>query len=382
MHLGFGVLAVGDFATLAAWVVAVPVGLLLGWVVPWQHSSHGPQLTSHMLGDPGEQDPGVSAMYQYDWITCGWTPGVFGCQQDGAMEEIHTEGIRDPLWAVSLVWTGSRPMGRPSGLVCFGCSCGNRQRGSMLPPDPVSILTWTEVVPLLLVLAGSFMTMYTLLHCWELMLSMIISFGCMSPTVLQSIAAMNRSLCGGLFSVLALAACDSLPFSWLLKWDWWWDACRLVVLELWHFACISDPFSHNLYMLSLGQGSCVYCKGVDRCSWDTVCMTSVALDSVPGGCGIHSVPHDPHTSQLLLIQQHSMFCRSLVDAIPSCHGWPSEVACIARCWHLGSLESACIELTQSASLPLPICTLQAIWHIQSTISLMDSSDLFVMSSSS
>ena len=83
----------------------------------------------------------------------------------------------------------------------------------MLPPDPVSILTWTEAVPLLLVLAGSFMTMYTSLHCWELMLSMIISFGCMSPTVLQSVAAMNRSLCGGLFSVLALAACDSLPFS-------------------------------------------------------------------------------------------------------------------------------------------------------------------------
>ena len=83
----------------------------------------------------------------------------------------------------------------------------------MLPPDPVSILTQTEVVPLLLALAGSFMTVYTSLHHWELMLSMIISFGCTSLIVLQSIAAMNRSLCGGLFSVLALAACDSLPFS-------------------------------------------------------------------------------------------------------------------------------------------------------------------------
>ena len=83
----------------------------------------------------------------------------------------------------------------------------------MLPPDLVSILTWTEAVPLLLALAGSLMTVYASLHCWELMLSMIISFGCMSPTFPQSIAAMNRSLCGGLFSVLALAACDSLPFS-------------------------------------------------------------------------------------------------------------------------------------------------------------------------
>ena len=80
----------------------------------------------------------------------------------------------------------------------------------MLPPDLMSILIWTEAVPLLLALAGSFMTVYTSLHHWELMLLMIISFGCMSPTVLQSIAAMNRSLCRAPFSVLALAACDSL----------------------------------------------------------------------------------------------------------------------------------------------------------------------------
>ena len=89
----------------------------------------------------------------------------------------------------------------------------------MLPPDLVSTLTWTEVVPLLLVLAGSFMMVYTSLHCWELMLSMIISFGCTSPTVLQSMAATNRSLCVGLFSVLALAACESLPFLQLLNWS-------------------------------------------------------------------------------------------------------------------------------------------------------------------
>ena len=127
-------------------------------------------------------------------------------------------------------------MGRPSGLVCFGCSCWNRWRGSMLPPDPVSILTQTEAVLLLLALAGSLMTVYTSLHCWELMLSMIISFGCMSPTIPQSIAAMNRSLHGSLFSVSALAACGSLPFSWFLKWVWWQDACGLVVLQLWHFA--------------------------------------------------------------------------------------------------------------------------------------------------
>ena len=143
-------------------------------------------------------------------------------------------------------------MGRLSGLVCFRCSCWNRWRGSMLPPDPVSVLTWAEVVPLLLVLAGSFMTMDASLYCWELMLSMIISFGCTSPTVLQSIAATNRSLCGGTFSVLALAACGSLPFSWFLKWGWWQDTCGLVVLQLWHFACQWPYFPQPLHAESQG----------------------------------------------------------------------------------------------------------------------------------
>ena len=159
-------------------------------------------------------------------------------------------------------------MGRPSGLVCFGCSCWNRWRGSMLPPDPVSILTWTDAVPLLLVLASSFMTMYTSLHHWELMLSMIISFGCTSPTVPQSIAAMNRSLCGGLFSVLALAACVSLPFLWLLKQG-------LMMGCLWTSGA-SCPFPHKLCMLSLEQDSCFYQEGVDRCSWGMVCRMSAA----------------------------------------------------------------------------------------------------------
>ena len=83
---------------------------------------------------------------------------------------------------------------------------------------------------------------------------------------------------------------------------------------------------------------------LDGCSWGVVCMTSVALDHVSGRCCVWSVPHDPHSLQLLLIQQHSMFCRSLVDAIPSCHCWLSEVACTAQCWHLGLPKSACIEL--------------------------------------
>ena len=127
----------------------------------------------------------------------------------------------------------------------------------MLPPDLVSILTQTEAVPLLLVLAGSFMTVYASLHHWALMLLMIISFGCMSPTVLQSIAAMNRSLYEGLFSVLALAACNSLPFLQLLNWGWWWGTCRLVVLELWHFAYQWPFFPQPLHAKSQAGQLCL-----------------------------------------------------------------------------------------------------------------------------
>ena len=97
-------------------------------------------------------------------------------------------------------------------------------------------------------------------------------------------------------------------------------------------------------MPSFRQGSCVYWEVVDGCSWGMMCRMSAALDHVSGGCGIHHVPHDLQTLQPLLIQQHSMFCRSLVDVIPSCHGWPSEVVCTARCWHLGSPKAACVEL--------------------------------------
>ena len=97
-------------------------------------------------------------------------------------------------------------------------------------------------------------------------------------------------------------------------------------------------------MPSHGQGSCFYWEGVDGCSWGTVCRMSVAWDHVSGRHGVQHVPHVPHTLQLLLTPQHSMFCRSLAGVIPSCHGWPSEVVCVARCQHLGLPKSACIEL--------------------------------------
>ena len=73
MHLGFGVLAVGGFATLAACVGVVPVRLLSGQVVMTVQFTW---TTANLLHAwrPKRAEPGVSAMYQYEWIMCCWAP--------------------------------------------------------------------------------------------------------------------------------------------------------------------------------------------------------------------------------------------------------------------------------------------------------------------
>ena len=175
------------------------------------------------------------------------------------------------------------------------------------------------------------------------MLSMIISCGCTSPTIPQSIAATNRSLCWGSFLCFGFWQLVVLSLFHILKWGCWRDAHGLVVLQLWHFAH-QWPFFHNLCMPSHGQGSCFYwgvLTGVVG-AWWVGCHP--AWDHVSGGQGVQHVPHVLHTLQLLLTPQHSMFCRSLASVISFCHSWPSEVICAARCWHLRSPESACIEL--------------------------------------
>ena len=95
MHLGFGVLAVGGFATLAAWVDAVPVRLLLGWVVLTAQFTWTTANLSHARR-PKKAGPGVSAMYQNESIIHGWAPGVFGCQRMVPWR-IPYRGIGDPL---------------------------------------------------------------------------------------------------------------------------------------------------------------------------------------------------------------------------------------------------------------------------------------------
>ena len=95
MHLGFGVLAIGGFAALAAWVGTVLVRLLSGWVAMTAQFTWTTANFSH-AGRPKRAGPGVSAMYQYEWIMCGWASGVLGCQRMGTQRILY-RGIRDPL---------------------------------------------------------------------------------------------------------------------------------------------------------------------------------------------------------------------------------------------------------------------------------------------
>ena len=95
MHLDSDVLAAGGFAALAAWVGVVPVRLLSGWVVLTVQFTWTTANFSH-AGRPMTAVPGMSAMYQYEWIMHGWAPGVFGCQRMGP-QRIPYRGIRDPL---------------------------------------------------------------------------------------------------------------------------------------------------------------------------------------------------------------------------------------------------------------------------------------------
>ena len=95
MHLNFDVLAAGGFAALAAWVGVVPVRLLSGWVVLTAQFTWTTANFSH-AGRPKRAGPGVSVMYQYEWIMCGWAQEVLGCQRMGPWRIPYRE-IGDPL---------------------------------------------------------------------------------------------------------------------------------------------------------------------------------------------------------------------------------------------------------------------------------------------
>ena len=83
----------------------------------------------------------------------------------------------------------------------------------MLPPALVLTLTWSEAVPLLLMLAGSFTVVHASLHHGVQMSSVTISLGWVSPAVPQSTVLSNSSSHGGVSSVLTCTMSALFPFS-------------------------------------------------------------------------------------------------------------------------------------------------------------------------
>ena len=218
---------------LPEWVLCLSDFYLVEW--SQQHSSLGPLLTSCLLGDQREQDQVCL------WCTSMSESCVVGLQEclvarGWGHRGFHTgeseTHCRQLAW---FVW-GPGQWACHLGWFVLECSCWNRQRASMLPPDLVSILTWTEAVPLF----ASAWRQFDDCVCFIALLG--------TDVVNDHLLWVHVSYCStvhcsnkqvfvwGLFSVLALAACGSLPFSRFLKQVWWQDACGLVVLQLWHFA--------------------------------------------------------------------------------------------------------------------------------------------------
>ena len=149
------------------------------------------------------------------------------------------------------------------------------------------------------------------------MLSMIISFGCMSPTISQSIAAMNRSLCGGFFLCFGFGSLWLSPLFMIFEMGWM-TGC------LWTSGVAALAFCSPVTLLS----TTFVCQVTGRAVVSTrrVLMGAVgawcvgkSADHVSGGHGVQHVPHVQHTLQPLQTPQRSMFCRSLAGMILSCH---------------------------------------------------------------
>ena len=217
-----------------------------------QHSSLGPQLTCHMLGDPREQDQvclqhismsgSCVVGLQECLVARGWGYRGFHTGES----ETHCRQLAwfvwgPGQWAGHLGWFVSDvAVGADGGVVCYlqiQCQSWHRLRQCLYCWHLQAVL-W---LCMLHCTAGNWC-------CW---------WWCTSPTVLQSIAAMNRSLCGGLFSVFDFGSLWFSPLFMtfepgLMMGCLWTSGARAVAF------CFPVTLFHNLYMLSLKQGSCVY----------------------------------------------------------------------------------------------------------------------------
>ena len=178
----------------------------------------------------------------------------------------------------------SRPVGRPAGLIWLGYRHQNTRMGNTLPPAPVSTLMWSEAVPFLLTLAGSWMVVYASLHCGaRTSLTMIsskwVSDCCVGLDVVWGYlilrALVLSDIYGVCFVLLPLAVAvvprwaSGLPLLWprwgCIPWLEW-----LATMAFW------SPVSHLVTFGTMG----IMCWAVCSASW----VLSGAVGTVLGGC--------------------------------------------------------------------------------------------------
>ena len=206
----------------------------------------------------------------------------------------------------------------------FGYRCLKRHSGRTFLLAPVSTLTQSEAIPLLLAEAGR----WTVVH-------MSFVWGAWtSSRKISSHGGSSRWTPTGSAFFPFLPHWKCVPFNWLST-----GAVDGPFLLEQHLAC-QWPFLNNPCRQILQQGNCHIQVDAGMYNSGTVRIASVVASKGDGTSGLHWW-FCQYTLQWLQTQWHSMHGRSPVDVKHPYHIWPWEVPSIAQCHHLEWHESPC-----------------------------------------
>ena len=223
----------------------------------------------------------------------------------------------------------------------------------MLPPAPVSTLTWSEAVPFLLALAGSCIVVYASLYHGAQTSPTTISLGWVFQMELWLIASMNSSSCVGAPLVLSVvwAVAAVVTLGWML-WraisSWWlWSLPTFMASvlpphpwwQLWFLCgCLDFTCCDPVGGAFLGGGAFL--------SWSALPMQHLGPQ-----CPVlsHLEQWESHARQFVLLAgcSHVQLGQSLegTDGV-----WPLPLWLVLSAWHLSwQIVSTGLELWETCS---------------------------------
>ena len=345
---------------LPEWGV-VPVRLLSGWEVLTAQFTWTTANFSH-AGRPKRAGPGVSAMYQYEWIMHGWALGCLVAQRMGH-RGFHTGELE--THCRQLAWFIQGP-GQWAGHLGWFVS-------------DAAVGTDREVVCYLQIWCQSWHRLRQYLYCWCLQaVWWLCTLHCTAGNCSnEKVFVWGSFLCYGF---------GSLWFSPLFM----IFETGLMMGHLWTSGITTLAFCSPVTFFP--QPLHVDVTGRAVVSIRRVLMGTVGAWCI--GCQWLGI-------MCLAGMAHSMYHMSCTHCN---HSWLHSIVCSAdlkQVWYslvTANLQKLFVQLNVSiwdhlnqlhwtsnsiaTSLPSLICALWASWHIQWTSSSMDLSDLFVMSSSS